>query len=175
MRVIAIANPDVWDNKTRVNARGVDVNRNFPSKDWEELALKWWVTKKKKNPRRFPGDASASEPETKCLIQHIQAFKPSFIISIHTPLGVLDFDGPRLNAPRFSPLPWQSLGNYPGSLGRYMWKDNKVPVLTIELKAKTGLKKLEQFDRLQDISGTVAIQSHRVLKKTKKNKKTVKR
>lgn len=44
-----------------------------------------------------------------------------------------------------------------------MWRDRKVPVLTIELKGNDGLKRLEDFDRLQDISGTVAIQADQLL------------
>lgn len=167
-RVIPVMNPDSWDLKSRTNANGVDVNRNFPSKDWDELALKYWKEKSKGSERRFPGKSAASEPETKCAVQHIEDFKPDFIISIHTPLGVLDFDGPKVPAPRFGPLPWVALGNYPGSLGRYMWKDQSVPVLTVELKNDKGTtKSLEQFDRLQDITGTVAIQAEKQLKKEK--------
>jgi len=63
-------------------------------------------------------------------------------------------------------LPWVSLGNFPGSLGRYMWIDRGVPVLTVELK-QNGLKHLEEFDRLQDVTGTVAIQAEKLLKKKK--------
>lgn len=167
-RVIPVMNPDSWDLKTRTNANGIDVNRNFPSKDWDELAIKFWKEKHASNERRNPGKSAASEPETRCAVQQIEEFKPDFIISIHTPLGVLDFDGPKVPAPKFGPLPWVALGNYPGSLGRYMWKDRSIPVLTVELKNdKSTTKSLEQFDKLQDITGTVAIQSEKLLKKEK--------
>jgi hypothetical protein len=165
-RVIPVLNPDGWDLKTRTNAHGIDVNRNFPSHDWNELALKYWRTKMKSNPRRYPGAKPGSEPETQCAMAQIEDFKPDFIISIHTPLGVLDFDGPKVPAPHFQPLPWVSLGNYPGSLGRYMWLDRHVPVLTVELKAQNDVNRsFEEFDRLQDITGTVAIQAEKLLKK----------
>jgi murein peptide amidase A len=164
-RMIPVVNPDGLTLKTRTNARKVDLNRNFPSKDWEQNALAYWKKDQKSDKRRYPGPTAASEPETRCLIKHIEEFKPDFIISIHTPLGLLDFDGPRIGNPGFKPLPWVSLGNYPGSLGRYMWADFKVPVLTIELKGNIGLKKLEEFDRLQDITGTIAIQADKILKK----------
>lgn len=163
-RVLPVANPDGVKMKTRYNKNKVDVNRNFPSKDWQEKALEYWQKATKKDPRRYPGPDAASESETRCIVKHIEEFKPDFIISIHTPLGVLDFDGPKVSNPHFKPLPWVGLGNYVGSLGRYMWVDNKVPVLTIELKGNNGLGRLEEFDRLQDISGTVAIQSTRLLK-----------
>lgn len=158
-RVIVIANPDGYKLKTRMNARGVDLNRNFPTKDWEGEAIAYWKEKMKSDPRRYPGKSAASEMETKCLMKHFDDFKPDFLISVHTPLGVLDFDGPKVKPPNFKPLPWTSLGNFPGSLGRYMWVDQKVPVLTIELKGNEDLAKLENFDRLQDISGTIAIQA----------------
>lgn len=164
-RLIPIANPDGVKQRTRVNTNGVDINRNFPSHDWDELALKYWKTKKGSEPRRYPGPSAASEIETRCLMKHLEEFKPDFIISVHTPLGVLDFDGPKVRNPNFRPLPWVSLGNFPGSLGRYMWVDRKVPVLTIELKGSEGLRKLEEFDHLQDITGTIAIQADKLLDK----------
>jgi protein MpaA len=167
-RIIPVLNPDGWKLKTRTNANGIDINRNFPSKDWDALALKYWKSKADSNPRRFPGKAAASEPETRCAMAHIEEFKPDFIISIHTPLGVLDFDGPPVKMPKFQPLPWVNLGNFPGSLGRYMWVDRNVPVLTVELKAQSlAAKSLEEFDKLQDISGTVAVQAE----KAKSNKR----
>lgn len=158
-RVIPVANPDGFTLKQRINKRGVDLNRNFPTKDWNQTALSQWKTAQSADPRRYPGPQAASEPETRCLMKHIEDFKPDLVISIHTPLGVLDFDGPKIQPPDFSLLPWKSLGNFPGSLGRYMWKDNNRPVLTVELKGNDGVKRLEEFDRLQDISGNVAIQS----------------
>ncbi len=165
-RVIPVVNPDGWRARTRTNANGVDVNRNFPSQDWDDLALKYWKSKAGSAERRFPGKSAGSEPETQCAIAHIEGFKPDFVISIHTPLGVLDFDGPKVAMPKFNPLPWVSLGNFPGSLGRYMWVDRKVPVLTVELKnQKLYAKQFEEFDKLQDISGTVALQSEKALKK----------
>lgn len=139
----------------------MDLNRNFPTEGWNGEAVERWKKLTRSDPRRYPGPTPGSETETRCAMRHIETFKPDFIISVHTPLGVLDFDGPKMNYPRFEPLPWISLGNYPGSLGRYMWKDHKVPVLTIELKGAQGIKRLEQLDHLQDISGTVAIQSNK--------------
>ncbi len=159
-RLIPILNPDGMKNRTRVNGRGVDINRNFPSEDWNTLAEKYWKTKTNSDPRRAPGPTANSEIETQCAIKHIEEFKPDLIISIHTPYGVLDFDGPKLSFPEFQGLPWVSLGTFPGSLGRYMWTDRKVPVLTIELKH--DLKSaLQNFDELQDISGQVALKIRR--------------
>lgn len=166
--VIPIANPDGLKAHTRYNANGVDINRNFPSENWEKEATAYWKKKNHSDKRRFPGLKAASESETRCLMKQLNDFKPDFIVSIHTPLGVLDLDGPKLPPPNFKQLPWQSLGNFPGSMGRYMWKDRNIPVLTIELKPNQDIKAFEQFDRLQDISGTIAIQADHLKPKPKK-------
>ena len=156
-RIIPVLNPDGMKLNQRMNVNGVDLNRNFPSADWDQLAIKYWREKKQQDPRRYPGKSAGSEPETRCAMAHIDDFKPDFIVAVHTPYGVLDFDGPRMNFPQFKWLPWVSLGTFPGSLGRYMWKDKQVPVLTVELKDASLLEKIEEVDFLQDIAGTVAI------------------
>ena len=154
-RVIPVLNPDGVKYKTRTNANKIDVNRNFPTKDWETAAIENWKKTTGGNLRRFPGNVGGSEPETKCAIHHIEDFKPDFIVSVHTPLKVLDFDGPRLSSfPKYDYLPWKSLGNYPGSLGRYMWMERNTPVLTMELKESLP-SNFGLFDRLQDIIGTL--------------------
>ena len=167
-RILPILNPDGWDLNQRMNARGIDLNRNFPSRDWNKLAIEYWNRKTKSDPRRFPGSGPASEPETRCALSHIQDFQPDFVISIHTPYGVLDFDGPKVNFPKFGHFPWVSLGTFPGSLGRYLWKDRNVPVLTVELKDDKLLEHLDQLDSLQDIAGTVALRATKKL--IKKNR-----
>ena len=154
-RVVPMLNPDGHEKKTRMNARGVDLNRNFPTKDWAEEATKYWK-KSNSDPRRFPGDTAASEAETKCAIAHIKDFKPDFIVSVHTPYKVLDFDGPKMSFPRYKDLPWKALGNFPGSLGRFMWRDFQVPVLTVEL----GTAMIDAA-QLQDVVGTFAIEAAR--------------
>ncbi len=151
-RVLPMLNPDGLYLKTRMNSRGVDLNRNFPTRDWQEEAQSYWKKEGKSDPRRFPGEKSASETETKCAIAQIKDFKPDFIVSIHTPYHVLDFDGPSMKFPKYKDLPWRALGNFPGSLGRYMWRDSSVPVLTVELG-----QTMVDAAALQDIIGTFAI------------------
>lgn len=153
-RVVPVLNPDGVRQVTRYNANKIDLNRNFPTKDWDQLAQKYWKIHAQASPRRFPGSQSASEPETKCALKHIEDFKPDFVISIHTPLNVLDFDGPRVPAPKYSYLPWRSLGHFPGSLGRYMWFERNIPVLTMELKNSLP-KSNTPFETLQDLIGTL--------------------
>ena len=154
-RVVPVLNPDGVKYKTRTNANKIDINRNFPTKDWESDALNNWRKLAKSNPRRFPGQQAASEPETKCALDHLNGFQPDFVVSVHTPLEVLDYDGPKVqHPPKFDYLPWKSLGNYPGSLGRYMWLERQTPVLTMELTGSLP-PNLAPFEKLQDIIGTL--------------------
>jgi murein peptide amidase A len=151
-RVVPVLNPDGLALKTRTNANKIDLNRNFPTLDWNEKAKDYWKKDSKSNPRRFPGDAAGSEPEVKCALKHIEEFKPDLVVSVHTPLKVLDYDGPSIKPPKFDYLPWKSLGHYPGSLGRYLWFERKTPVLTMELKEDLP-SSAQPILELQDIIG----------------------
>lgn len=151
-RVLPVVNPDGVAKNTRTNGKGVDLNRNFPTKDWEDKAQTFWKKEGGSSVRRFPGDSAGSEPEVQCVIKHIEDFQPDFVISIHTPLNVLDFDGPKLPRPNYSYLPWRSLGNFPGSLGRYLWVERNTPTLTTELK-NTLPSTETPFEDLQDLIG----------------------
>ena len=169
-RVIPVLNPDGVKYKTRTNANKIDVNRNFPTRDWDTAAITNWKRTTGGNLRRFPGKEGGSEPETKCALHHIEEFRPDFIVSVHTPLKVLDFDGPKMmTPPKFDYLPWKSLGNYPGSLGRYMWMERSTPVLTMELKENLP-PNYGPFEKLQDIIGTlVKLEAHKNTAAVKKS------
>ena len=87
-----------------------------------------------------------------CALKHIHDFNPEFVVSIHTPLHVLDFDGPKVTPPIYSYLPWKRLGNFPGSLGRFLWVEKNIPVLTTELKQNLPPNSTP-FELLQDVIG----------------------
>lgn len=157
-RVLPLVNPDGTKLKTRMNANGVDLNRNFPTKDWEGVAQKHWETKQKKDPRRYPGPHGGSEVETQCVMKHIDEFKPHVVVSIHTPYGQLDFDGPFTKRIKMKALPWLRLGTFPGSLGHYLWDERKIPVLTIELRPDSLDKHASEFDFLQDQISYLALE-----------------
>ncbi len=140
-QVIPVLNPDGLLNKPprRVNANGVDLNRNFPTLNWRYEAPHHWTAKTGRDPRRYPGTAPLSEPESRWLHDEISRFRPDVIVSIHAPFGVLDFDGPPaetsgVEAPtRFGRLNLHRIGVYPGSLGNFGGLKQGIPVVTLEL------------------------------------------
>jgi len=134
-RVSPLVNPDglLQDGSTRTNAKGVDINRNFPIPDWEDIALHYWINKTGRSERRYPGPYAVSEPETNWVVNEINAFKPDVIISVHAPHGVVDYDGPEDGPYKLGRLYLNLLGTYPGSLGNYAGLQRQIPVVTIEL------------------------------------------
>jgi protein MpaA len=133
--VVPVLNPDglMAPRPSRVNAGGVDLNRNFPTPNWANEAPRYWARETGSDPRRYPGKAALSEPETRWVNDELQRFRPNLIISVHAPFGVLDFDGPAPAPQRFGRLALNPVGVYPGSLGNYSGKFRNVPVITIEL------------------------------------------
>lgn len=139
---LPLANPDgLFANPAvRQNANGVDLNRNFPTPDWDAAALDFWHQYYRSNPRRFPGKTPGSEPETQWQVDVIKAFRPDAIISIHAPYGLVDYDGPEFAKPnQVGRLQLRQLGTFPGSLGRYAGENLNIPVLTIELGSAGSL------------------------------------
>ena len=134
-RVVPALNPDGLMRRpaVRMNANGVDLNRNFPSPDWEVEAPAYWVRRTSRNPRRYPGPSPLSEPESNWLAEEIRRFQPDVIVAVHAPLEVLDFDGPPEPPRRLGSLWLDPMGTYPGSLGRWAGLHLGIPVVTIEL------------------------------------------
>jgi murein peptide amidase A len=134
-RFVPALNPDGLMKRpaTRMNANGVDLNRNFPTPNWTRDAKIYWEQRTKKDPRRWPGPNPLSEPESRYLHDEIQRFQPDIVVSIHAPYGVLDFDGPSVPPDRLGRLYLDQVGIYPGSLGNYGGVQKGMPVVTVEL------------------------------------------
>lgn len=134
-RFIPVLNPDglLANPASRVNANGVDLNRNFPTPEWEKDARIYWEKRTRKDPRRWPGPSTLSEPESIFLHRQMQSFKPNLVLSLHAPYGLLDFDGPHEPPTRMGRLRLDRLGVFPGSLGHYGSVNEDMPVVTVEL------------------------------------------
>lgn len=133
--IAPLVNPDglLQKKSQRMNANNVDLNRNFPMRDWKTATNDYWVNKTHRNPRRYPGQRALSEPESNWLVEEIETFRPDVIVSIHAPHGIVDYDGPKDAPYKLGRLYLQLVGTYPGSLGNYAGIQKQIPVVTIEL------------------------------------------
>ena len=110
--IVPVANPDGMEANQRFNARGVDLNRNFPSGNW---------TNDQAKPH---GETPLSEPESRVLMKLVAHFFPNRVVSIHQPLECVDYDGPAAGLAaamaEACPLPVEKLGSREGSLGSFV-------------------------------------------------------
>ena len=132
---------------TRTNARGVDVNRNFPTSDWSAKAQKMWASRYNKDKRRFPGKHALSEQETIFQVNLINRYNPQKVVSVHAPLTLLDYDGPSFSQDKgvvakelliqmSDAAGKYKISNYPffpGSLGNWAGNERRIPTFTLEL------------------------------------------
>ena len=121
---LAVANPDGMAHRSRLNANGVDLNRNFPSANRVN--------------ERQSGATPLSEPEARVIKQLIEQYSPDRIISLHQPLACIDYDGPgttlAVRMAQYCNLPLKKLGAKPGSLGSYAGVDLGIPIITFEMR-----------------------------------------
>ncbi len=124
-------NPDGLNKVTRTNGHGVDLNRNFPSKDWSSES---------KESRYFPGTQAESEPETKALVGLLKKSKPFLVIHCHTYSPQICYTGKK--SERWAKVLAKDFGHpitedigypTPGSLGQYCLLDLDTPCVCVEL------------------------------------------
>ena len=76
--VVPTYNPDGKARHRRQNARGVDLNRNYPT-SWRRASGRY-----------DSGRAPASEPETKAMMGFLRKVRPAYVVSFHQPLHGVD-------------------------------------------------------------------------------------
>ena len=138
---IPLLNPDglLQDKPTRQNGRGIDLNRNFSGPLWYKAGYGRWLHAARKDPRYYPGSFPESEPETRFLSALIHDFNPQAIVSVHSPLNLVDYDGPGTPPAALGSLTFRRLGNFPGTLGHFGGVQKEIPVITIELASSARL------------------------------------
>lgn len=135
--VVLAANPDGLTRGTRGNARGVDLNRNFPSNDWQPRPVTHRSTLEDPSDVLLsPGEHAGSEPETQALLALIADLQPEAVIALHAPLACIDDAhgsplGQWLAQRTGMPLVRDVGYPTPGSFGSW-GMDHGVPVITYE-------------------------------------------
>lgn len=136
LTLVPAFNADGVLHRTRTNSRGVDLNRNLPTKDWSPEI---------KTARYHPGPFANSEPENKALAQFIEKESPQLIISLHSWYPVLNVNGDcQREAEKISECTGYKVDTdigypTPGCLGTFAGLERKSPTITYEIERGQSL------------------------------------
>lgn len=139
LTLVPTFNMDGVINRSRLNGKGVDLNRNLPSNDWNPQAF---------NERYPPGSHANSEPENQALTKFLADEKPSFILSLHSWKPLLNVNGECLEEAQaihaLTGYPIEPHIGYPtpGCLGTYAGLERGMPTLTYEIERGLALDKV---------------------------------
>lgn len=132
--------PRLNAKNTRTNINGVDLNRNFPTKNW--------ILNERNE--YFGGEKPASEIETQFIIELVEKIHPKVILTLHAPYKVVNYDGPAENiAEKISNIigyPIEKSIGYPtpGSFGTWAGIEKQIPTITLELDEEVDVCTLEK-------------------------------
>lgn len=134
-------NPDGKALRTRFNANKVDLNRNYPTANFKNETQTLSYEKVKCG-------SPASETETRFMMELVETYKPAMIISIHSDLHLIDYDGPaeklaKMYAEKTGYRLVENVGyETPGSFGTWAGIEKKIPLITLETwRGRTDEKK----------------------------------
>ena len=135
--------PRLNSSYTRVNKNGVDLNRNFPTKNWVLSGRDDY----------FGGEFPASEKETQFVIKTVETFNPTVILTLHAPYKVVNYDGPRDKSridvvseiSKIMKYPIEESIGYPtpGSFGTWAGIEKQILTITLELDEEIEVSRLE--------------------------------
>lgn len=110
--VVPAINPDGFASGARVNARNVDLNRNFATSDWQKDVSTV-------NNRPFPGgggESPLSEPEARALASFVGRLRPELVLSYHSIGGLAQGNECGISAQRTAT--YSSLSGYRNTTGQ---------------------------------------------------------
>lgn len=145
--VVCVVNPDGYEGRKRRNANRVDINRNFPTRNW---------TTTSRRSRMFGGDKPASEPETRAVMAAVRRYRPVRIITIHSINGGREcnnYDGPgeavaaAMGCANGYPVTASIGYPTPGSFGTWAGVERNIPTITLELPAHHSPKRCWEDNR----------------------------
>ena len=146
---VLCANPDGVALGTRGNANGVDLNRNFKTRNFStEKVGSRSILEAPRDTLLSPGSFAGSEPETQALVALIEKLKPVGVLAMHAPMGCVDAPQKTLLVEGVMDtfnLPWLPDIGYktPGSFGTWCG-ERGLECVTLELP-RMSLEQL--FDR----------------------------
>lgn len=146
---IPCLNPDGMTLNRRTNYNNVDLNRNFPTKNWGKNEGEN-ATCDDETTAYYGGKSPASEIETRFVVDIIEKYKPSRILTLHAPYKVVNYDGPAKElAQKISEIikyPAEGSIGYPtpGSFGTYCGVERNIPTITLELDEEIPIENLFQ-------------------------------
>ncbi len=147
--IIPQINPDGFAADTRLNAAGIDLNRNFPANNWqtqvtEPLANTVWTND--------GGPSPLSAPESQALANFYTAHRPRLTLTMHSHGGIVEANDAGDSTPLgakyaslagYKAIPTSAIGNFFDytTTGAFEdWANDKLglPVLEVELQSPTA-------------------------------------
>lgn len=132
-----------FEHNVRTNSNGVDLNRNFPTKNWE-------LTEKNEF---YGGIFPASEKETRFVIELIEKYQLEIILTLHAPFKIVNYDGAKTECElklleeisNIMEYPLEASVGYPtpGSFGTWSGIEKGILTITLELDEEIDVQLLE--------------------------------
>lgn len=146
--IIPAVSPDGYASNSRLNANGIDLNRNFASGDWKQQVTLPGSSAK----TNAGGPNPMSEPETKAVANYISRIRPRLVITYHSKASIVEAnesgDSAAIatdyaNRARYRAVPRSQTGNSfthdtTGAMEDWMRDRLGLPCVVVELSTHTA-------------------------------------